>query len=209
MSKLSNPERAYSAITRAAASRSSVRPSRSMSATCHRPVTTRLISSPGASTMRSGRGMIGLSGKRKGRAPQGRGARRPNEPALSRGSLRPNGAHLVDGHLADRRDLAVLNPPEPEGTRDVAVLVEAHGPDHALVADRLAVLDELERPLEAVGPCVDHLAVASRHLADGVPDGGGFGLAGLRDGEAEDRGRVVGPVGRRRVLVEAARHRGV
>src|SRR6185295_10200210 len=38
----------------AAASRSRLRPPRSMSATCHRPVTMRLMSSPGARVMRSG-----------------------------------------------------------------------------------------------------------------------------------------------------------
>ena len=52
------------------ASRSRARPSRSMSATCHRPVTTRLISRPGASRVRSGRRDMASSGRlRQGSGP--------------------------------------------------------------------------------------------------------------------------------------------
>src|SRR2546427_39737 len=72
--------------------------------------------------------------------------RSPSVPL--RGLVAELGLELVDlgrGHLPGRRDLTVLDPPEPEGSRDVAVLVELHGPDHPDVADRLALLEETER----------------------------------------------------------------
>src|SRR3954469_6881233 len=141
MSKVSKPALAYSAMAAAAASRSRSRPSRSMSATCHRPVTTRLISSPGASRVRSRVGAIWVLQGASERAP--RLAWSP--PKSGRSAGRDFGLHrvpLVGAHLAQGRDLAVLNAPQAERARDVPVFVEAHGTDHALVANRLAVLDQ-------------------------------------------------------------------
>src|SRR4029078_2325559 len=55
MSNASNPSAAYSPSAIDARSRSSAAPPRSMSATCHKPVSMRGISRPGASTVRGGR----------------------------------------------------------------------------------------------------------------------------------------------------------
>src|SRR5687767_14643737 len=52
--------------------------------------------------------------------------------------------HFGGGHLTDGGDLAVLDAPQSERTGDVAVLVELDRPDHPLVLDRLAFLDQLE-----------------------------------------------------------------
>src|SRR5579862_695451 len=102
-----------------AVSRSSSRPPRSISATCHRPVTMRLISRSGASLKRAGAAGAVMS--------------------VSVPDLGLDGVDVVRAHLADRRDLAVGDLPEAEGAGDVAIFVEAHRSDHALIADRLAL----------------------------------------------------------------------
>src|SRR5262245_61818758 len=80
--------------------------------------------------------------------------------------LRLDAVHVGGGHLADRGDFAVLDPPEAERAGDVAILVEADWADHAFVLDRLAVLDELDRLGELVLAGMDHGAVGIQHLVD-------------------------------------------
>src|SRR5262249_47765524 len=109
--------------------------------------------------------------------------------------LRLDGSHVGGRHLADGGDLAVLDPPQAEGTGDVAVFVELDGTDDAFVLDGLAVLDQGEGLGELVLAGMDDRAVGIQHLADGVLDCRRIGLAGLRDGESDDGASVVGAVG--------------
>ena len=60
MSKVVKPASTYGSMARAERSRSSCRPSRSMSATCQSPVTTREMSRSGARRRRSGRRMLAM-----------------------------------------------------------------------------------------------------------------------------------------------------
>src|SRR5262245_5977868 len=142
MSKVSKPASAYSAMAAAAASRSSLRPPRSMSATCHNPVTMRLISRFGASRRRSGLagGIVApfiASSRPKQESPppsRGEGTLHPLLLAQAAGSIWSEGRSVSDllldgvdvggGHLADRRDLAVLDAPQAERAGDVAIGVE-------------------------------------------------------------------------------------
>src|SRR5579859_3214959 len=127
----------------AAASGSTRRPSRSMSAICQRPVTTRLISNPGASVDR------------------GSGGDADAAMALAGSGFRLF-ADLLD-QLVDlrARDLArgghlsVLDPPKPERTGDVAILVELHRADHADISDRLMLADQRQRLFQLIGAGVD------------------------------------------------------
>src|SRR5271165_3085760 len=99
MSKESKPARAYSSKPMEAASRSSGSPSRSISATCQRPVTMRLMPSPGASAMRSGASAIA--------GPYGSIGVGP----LLLGDLRLQRVDVVGGHFPDRRHFAVRDLP--------------------------------------------------------------------------------------------------
>src|SRR5690349_557911 len=133
MSKVSNPACAYSAMASAAAPRSRSLPSRSMSATCQRPVTTRLISRPGASTMRSGSFAILNLLHARDMAPHLARSPPGYREESAGGNLGLHGVHLVGAHFADCGDLAVLDPPQTERARDVAIFVETHPADNALV----------------------------------------------------------------------------
>ena len=95
------------------------------------------------------------------------------------------------------------------GPDDVAVLVELHGADHADIAHRLLVLDELQRARKPLRAGVHHFAARLGDLADRVADRGRLELAGVRDGQSEDRCGVERAVGRRRAGIEAAAHRGI
>src|SRR5579863_7003615 len=149
MSNASKPARAYSSIAVEAASGSRSLPPRSMSATCQRPVTMRGMSNPGASAMRSGASAI--AGSR-------------DAPPLWLGDLRLQRVDVVGRHFPDRRHLAVGDLPQAERPGDVAVLVERDRPDDALIADRLALLDEVERLGEVGFAGVNDGAVLVRHL---------------------------------------------
>jgi hypothetical protein len=60
MSKVVSPASTYGCMAAAARSTSTVRPSRAMSASCHRPVTTREIDRSGARLERSTLGAIAV-----------------------------------------------------------------------------------------------------------------------------------------------------
>src|SRR5688572_17615210 len=121
--------------------------------------------------------------------------------------LRLDLLHLVRAHLADRRDLAVLDPPQAERTGDVAVLVEADRADDPFVLDRFAFLDQRQCLCELFLAGMDRRATGRHNLGDGGLDGGGVSLARLGDGQRDDGARVIGAVGSRSVRLDAARER--
>src|SRR5262245_57621166 len=151
-------------MSAAARAASSFTPAFSISATCHRPVTMRLISSPGASSVREGRFMIsGYKNERRrrnGAAPSLLSAR------MSVPDLHLDAVHIGGAHLADGGDFTVLDPPQAERSGDVAILIEADRADHPFILDRLAVLDELQRLGELVLAGMDDRAIGIEHLVD-------------------------------------------
>src|SRR5689334_22271928 len=95
MSNVVKPAAMYGSIAAAVAAGSSVRPSRSMSAICHRPVTTRAMSRPGAIVTR---GMLGgtvmaLLRRQRGEARRHVDAAGPQPPHLAGVDGAPQGHH--------------------------------------------------------------------------------------------------------------------
>ena len=156
-------------------------PSRSMSATCQRPVTMRVISSPGASSVRAGRAAATAF------TSAGVPCTRSRLPSTSGRRWRPRHS----------------DPPEAERAGDVAVLVEVHRADDAFIPIGLPSLISCSAG-ELVLAGMDHLAAGFDHLADRIADGGGLDLAGMRDGEADDGAGVIGAVGGGARRLEAA-----
>src|ERR1700722_199030 len=184
MAKLSNPTRAYSSIAEDAISGSSNWPPRSMSATCQRPVTIRLISRSGASAMRSG--AVSLAVMR---------ARARNRKRRSFADLGFHRIDVVGAHFADCRHLAVRDLPQPERAGDVAILIERDGADDALIADRLAVFDQTERLGELRLAGIDDFARLVGDLEDRVADGDRTLARRRGDREADDGASVIGAIG--------------
>src|SRR5262245_36480298 len=122
----------------------------------------------------------------------GPGLRAARSPTGSLGlELRLELVDVRGGHLAGRLHVAVLDPPEPERTGDVAEPIELDRADDADVPDGLALLQEAERLPELGRSRVDHRAAGIEHLADCIADRRRLGLSGLRDREAQDRRGVV------------------
>src|SRR5688572_3835960 len=129
-----------------------------MSAICQRPVTRRLILRPGPSKIRAGFCFMA----KFWRSGDSALARRPLRFASCDGSvadLRLDGVDVGSRHLADRGDLAILDPPQAERAGNVAILIEGDRADDTFVFDWLTVLDQLERLGESVLAGMDDLAL--------------------------------------------------
>lgn len=71
-------------------------------------------------------------------------------------------------HLADRCDLAVDDLPQAERARDIAELVKVHRADDALVANGLALGDQLQRLGKFLLARMDRLTRRIDRLSQGI-----------------------------------------